>query len=153
MDMTGERQIAAKREAVWAALNDPEVLKACIPGCETLEKTSDNQMTATAAVKLGPVAARFSGKLNMSDLDPPNGYKLSGEGQGGPAGAAKGGAEVKLADKDGGTLLTYTMMAQVLTKGFRADILRRTMCFALFWHALDIIWVAVFTIVYLMGVL
>ncbi len=113
MDMTGERQIAAKREAVWAALNDPEVLKACIPGCETLEKTSDTQMTATAAVKLGPVAARFSGKLNLSDLDPPNGYKLSGEGQGGPAGAAKGGAEVHLADKDGGTLLTYVVKAQV----------------------------------------
>ena len=113
MDMTGERQIAAKREAVWAALNNPEVLKACIPGCETLEKTSDTQMTATAAIKLGPVAARFSGKLYLSDLDPPNGYKLSGEGQGGPAGAAKGGAEVHLADKDGGTLLTYTVKAQV----------------------------------------
>ena len=113
MDMSGERQIAAKREAVWAALNDPAVLKACIPGCETLEKTSDTEMTATAAIKLGPVAARFNGKLNLSQLDPPNGYKLSGEGQGGPAGAAKGGAEVKLADKDGGTLLTYTVKAQV----------------------------------------
>ena len=113
MDMTGERQITAPRDAVWAALNDPAVLKACIPGCETLEKTSDTDMTATAAVKLGPVAARFSGKLHLSDLDPPNGYKLSGEGQGGPAGAAKGGAEVRLAEKDGGTLLTYTVKAQV----------------------------------------
>ena len=113
MDMTGERQITAPRDAVWAALNDPAVLKACIPGCETLEKTSDTDMTATAAVKLGPVAARFSGKLHLSDLDPPNGYKLSGEGQGGPAGAAKGGAEVWLAEKDGGTLLTYTVKAQV----------------------------------------
>lgn len=113
MDMTGERQIAAKREDVWAALNDPAVLKACIPGCESLEMTSPNQMTATAAVKLGPVAARFSGKLNLTDLDPPNGYKISGEGQGGPAGAAKGGAEVTLTDRDGGTLMAYTVKAQV----------------------------------------
>jgi uncharacterized protein len=113
MDMTGERQIAASREAVWAALNDPKVLQACIPGCESLEKTSATEMTATAAIRLGPVAARFSGKLHLSDLDPPNGYKLSGEGQGGPAGAAKGGAEVRLEDRDGGTRLSYTVKAQV----------------------------------------
>jgi uncharacterized protein len=113
MDMTGERQIAAPRQAVWAALNDPAVLKACIPGCESLEKTSDTDMIATASVRLGPVAARFSGKLKLSDLDPPNGYKLSGEGQGGPAGAAKGAAEVRLEDRDGGTRLTYVVKAQV----------------------------------------
>ena len=113
MDMTGERQITASREAVWAALNDPAVLKACIPGCETLDKTSETEMMATAAIKLGPVAARFSGRLKLSDLDPPNGYKLSGEGQGGPAGAAKGSAEVRLEEKDGGTLLSYIVKAQV----------------------------------------
>ena len=113
MDMNGERLIAAPRADVWTALNDPEVLKACIPGCDSLEKLSDTQMKATAAIKLGPVAAKFAGKLNLSDLDPPNGYKISGEGQGGPAGFAKGGAEVKLVEEAGGTLLSYTVKAQV----------------------------------------
>jgi carbon monoxide dehydrogenase subunit G len=113
MDMTGERLIPAPKQVVWAALNDPETLRACIPGCETLEKTSDTEMTASAAIKLGPVAAKFSGKLALSDLDPPNGYKLSGEGRGGPAGFAKGSAEVKLADAPEGTLLSYTVSAQV----------------------------------------
>lgn len=113
MDMDGERLIAAPRQAVWAALNDPEVLRACIPGCDSLEKISDTQMKATASIKLGPVAAKFTGKLNLSDLDPPNGYNLSGEGQGGPAGFAKGGAEVRLSDAEGGTLLSYKVKAQV----------------------------------------
>jgi uncharacterized protein len=113
MNMTGERFIAASREAVWAALNDPEVLKACIPGCESIEKLSDTEMTARAAIKLGPVSAKFSGKIALTDLDPPNGYRIGGEGAGGPAGFAKGGAEVKLAEQDGGTLLTYNVEAQV----------------------------------------
>jgi carbon monoxide dehydrogenase subunit G len=113
MNMTGERFIAAPREAVWAGLNDPEVLKACIPGCESIEMISDTQMKAVAAIKLGPVSAKFQGKVTLSDLDPPNGYKISGEGQGGPAGFAKGGAEVRLIDQAQGTLLSYTVDAQV----------------------------------------
>jgi hypothetical protein len=113
MDMTGERLIAAPRAKVWAALNDPQMLKDCIPGCDSIEKTSETQMKATASIKLGPVSAKFSGKLNLSDLDPPSGYKISGEGQGGAAGFAKGGAEVRLAEQPGGTLLSYTVQAQV----------------------------------------
>src|ERR1019366_3037039 len=113
MTMNGEVQLAAPREAVWAKLNDPEVLKACIPGCEELEKTEDNGFRAVAKMKVGPVSARFKGRVTLSDLDPPNGYKISGEGEGGVAGFAKGGATVGLADKDGGTLLTYNVEAQI----------------------------------------
>ena len=92
MTMNGEVQLAAPREAVWEKLNDPAVLKACIPGCEELEKTDDGGFRATAKMKVGPVSARFKGKVTLSDLDPPNGYKISGEGEGGVAGFAKGGA-------------------------------------------------------------
>ncbi|HQT65099.1 MAG: carbon monoxide dehydrogenase [Acidocella sp. 20-57-95] len=113
MDMTGERLIAAPREKVWEALNNPEILKQCIPGCETIEKLSDTELKATAAIKLGPIAARFTGNVLLSDLDPPNGYTISGEGQGGVAGFAKGGAQVKLTDEDGGTKLAYTVNAQI----------------------------------------
>ena len=113
MTMNGEVQLAAPREAVWAKLNDAEVLKACIPGCEELEKTDDGGFRATAKMKVGPVSARFKGKVTLSDLDPPNGYKISGEGEGGVAGFAKGGAVVKLAEKDGGTLLSYEVEAQI----------------------------------------
>jgi carbon monoxide dehydrogenase subunit G len=113
MTMNGEVQLAAPREAVWAKLNDPEVLKACIPGCEELEKTEDNGFRAIAKMKVGPVSARFKGKVNLSDLDPPNGYRISGEGEGGVAGFAKGGATVALAEKDGGTLLRYNVEAQI----------------------------------------
>ena len=113
MTMTGEVQLAAPRETVWAKLNDPEVLKVCIPGCETLEMLSDNEFQAVAVNKVGPVKARFKGKVRLSDLDPPNGYRISGEGDGGVAGFAKGGAEVKLTPKDDGTLLTYTVEAQI----------------------------------------
>jgi carbon monoxide dehydrogenase subunit G len=113
MTMNGEVQLAAPREAVWAKLNDPEVLKACIPGCEELEKTEDNGFRAVAKMKVGPVSARFKGRVTLSDLDPPNGYKITGEGEGGVAGFAKGGATVALADKDGGTLLTYNVEAQI----------------------------------------
>ena len=95
MDMTGERRIPAPRETVWQALNDPEVLKASIPGCESLEKLSDNEMKATAAVRIGPISARFTGNVHLTDIDPPNGYTISGEGQGGVAGFAKGGAKVR----------------------------------------------------------
>jgi hypothetical protein len=113
MDMTGERRIPAPRQSVWEALNDPEVLKASIPGCESLEKTSDNQMKATASVKLGPISARFTGNVTLSDIDPPTGYQINGEGQGGVAGFAKGGATVKLADDGAATLLSYEVHAQV----------------------------------------
>jgi hypothetical protein len=113
MTMNGEVQLAAPREAVWAKLNDPEVLKVCIPGCEELEKTEDNGFRVVAKMKVGPVSARFKGRVKLSDLDPPNGYKISGEGEGGVAGFAKGGATVTLAEKDGGTLLTYDVEAQI----------------------------------------
>jgi carbon monoxide dehydrogenase subunit G len=113
MTMSGEQQLAASREAVWAALNNPEVLKACIPGCETLDVTGENEFQAVATNKIGPVKARFKGKVRLTDLDPPNGYKISGEGDGGIAGIAKGGATVTLSDKDGGTLLTYNVEAQI----------------------------------------
>lgn len=113
MDMTGERRIAAPRQVVWSALNDPEVLKASIPGCESLEKLSDTAMKATAAVKIGPISARFAGNVQLADIDAPNGYTISGEGQGGVAGFAKGGAKVRLSDDGGGTLLSYEVHAQV----------------------------------------
>jgi carbon monoxide dehydrogenase subunit G len=114
MDMTGERRIPAPRQTVWDALNDPVVLKASIPGCEDLEKLSDTQMKARAAVKIGPISARFTGNVLLSDLDPPNAYTIGGEGQGGVAGFAKGGAKVHLADDGpGATLLNYEVHAQV----------------------------------------
>ena len=113
MTMSGEQQLPAPREKVWAKLNDTEVLKACIPGCETLDKISDTEFMAVATNKIGPVKATFKGKVTLSDLDPPNGYKISGEGDGGIAGFAKGGASVTLTDKDGGTLLTYNVEAQI----------------------------------------
>jgi len=113
MTMSGEQQLTAQREQVWAALNDPEVLKACIPGCESLEKLSDNEFAAVATNRIGPVKARFKGKVRLTDLDPPNSYKISGEGDGGIAGFAKGGATVTLTDKDGGTLLSYNVEAQI----------------------------------------
>ncbi|WP_158926705.1 carbon monoxide dehydrogenase subunit G [Acidisphaera sp. S103] len=113
MDMTGERRIPAPRQIVWEALNNPEVLKVSIPGCESLEKLDNDQMKATAAVKVGPISARFNGKVQLSDIDPPNGYRISGEGQGGVAGFAKGGANVSLTDDGADTLLSYTVNAQV----------------------------------------
>lgn len=114
MDMTGERRIAAPRQAVWDGLNDTAVLKASIPGCESLEKTGNNQMKAVAAVRLGPISARFNGAVTLSDIDAPNSYTIMGEGQGGVAGFAKGGAKVYLTEADGGaTLLKYAVHAQV----------------------------------------
>ncbi len=113
MDMTGEYRVAAPRQKVWEALNDPDILKQCIPGCEKIEKLSPTELTATVRAKVGPVSARFGGKVTLSDLDPPNGYRISGEGTGGPAGFAKGGATVKLTDDDGGTKLSYVVEANV----------------------------------------
>lgn len=113
MTMNGEYQLAVPPEVVWEKLNDAETLKACIPGCETLDKTSDTEFQAVATVKIGPVKARFKGKVSLSDLDPPNGYKITGQGDGGVAGFAKGGATVKLSPKDGGTLLNYDVEAQI----------------------------------------
>ncbi len=113
MDMTGEFRIPAPRDTVWRALNDPEVLKQSIPGCEEIVKLSDTELTAKVSAKVGPVSARFTGKVTLSDLDPPNGYRISGEGQGGVAGFAKGGAQVRLAEDGGSTVLSYTAQAQV----------------------------------------
>ena len=94
MTMNGQVQLPAKREVVWAKLNDPEVLKSCIPGSEQLEKISEHEFQAIATVKVGPVKARWKGKVRLSDLDPPNSYRISGEGEGGVAGFAKGGAKI-----------------------------------------------------------
>ena len=114
MDMTGERRIPAPRSKVWDALNDPAILKTCIPGCETLDATSPRDLEATAAVRMGPIAARFKGKVHLSEIDEPNGYTISGEGQGGAVGFAKGGARVRLEDEgDLATVLTYEVRAQV----------------------------------------
>jgi carbon monoxide dehydrogenase subunit G len=113
MDMTGERRIPAPRTVVWDALNDTDVLKASIPGCESLEMTGEHEMKATASVKVGPISARFNGKVQLTDIDPPNGYRISGEGQGGVAGFAKGGAQVSLADDGADTVLSYSVNAQV----------------------------------------
>ena len=113
MQMTGEYRIVASREAVWAALNDPAVLRRCIPGCEELEKTSDTGFTAKVKAKVGPVSARFSGAVTLSELNPPESYRISGEGKGGAAGFAKGGATVTLSEDDKETLLRYDVDAQV----------------------------------------
>jgi len=113
MDMTGEYRIAASRERVWAALNDPETLKASLPGCETLEKVSEREFVATVVAKVGPVKAKFNGNVTLSNLNPPQGYTISGEGKGGAAGFAKGGADVRLAEDGDVTVLTYTAKADV----------------------------------------
>lgn len=113
MDMSGEERIAASREVVWAALNNPDILRACIPGCQSLEMASPTEMTATVKVKIGPVSATFTGEVTLSDLNPPAGYKISGEGKGGIAGFAKGGAEVSLAEDGSDTILSYKVDAQI----------------------------------------
>ena len=113
MDMTGEFRIPAPRQRVWEGLNDPQILKECIPGCQTIEKLSDTEFAAKVLAQVGPVRANFAGKVTLSDLDPPQSYTIAGEGSGGVAGFAKGGATVKLTPKDGGTLLSYTVEAQI----------------------------------------
>ena len=114
MTMKGEVSLSADRQTVWQKLNNPEVLKACIPGCQTLDRTGENGFTAVVKLKVGPVSATFKGNVELSDLDPPNGYKISGSGEGGIAGFAKGGASVRLTDiEGGGTLLSYDVEANV----------------------------------------
>jgi carbon monoxide dehydrogenase subunit G len=113
MDMTGTRQIAASRQKVWAALNDPNILKRCITGCESLEMQSPTDMTARVKLVVGPVRATFNGKVRLTDIDPPNGYRIVGEGNGGVAGFAKGSAVVRLTDDGRGTLMTYDVKADV----------------------------------------
>jgi carbon monoxide dehydrogenase subunit G len=114
MNLEGEETIGAPIDKVWAALNDPEVLKACIPGCERLEKASDTQMAATVSLKVGPIKARFAGEVTLLNLNPPHSYTIQGEGKGGIAGFAKGGADVVLKELGPDqTLLTYTVNADV----------------------------------------
>jgi carbon monoxide dehydrogenase subunit G len=113
MEMTGEFRIPAPRQRVWEALNDPEILKQSIPGCQTLEKVSDTEFNGKVVASVGPVRATFGGKVRLSDLDPPQSYTISGEGSGGVAGFAKGGAKVNLAEDGGATVLHYEVQAQV----------------------------------------
>lgn len=113
MVLSGEVKLNASRDLLWKMLFDPDILKVCIPGCEALEKIDNSTFQAVAKIKVGPVAARFKGKVSLEDLDPPSGCKIVGQGEGGVAGFAKGGATVTLAEDDGGTLLTYSVEAQI----------------------------------------
>ncbi|OJU01117.1 MAG: carbon monoxide dehydrogenase [Rhizobium sp. 63-7] len=113
MDMTGEERIAAPREAVWAALNDPEILKQCIPGCQSLEMKSPTELSAVVKIRIGPVSASFTGDVILSNINAPESYTISGEGKGGIAGFAKGGADVTLKDEGAETLLVYDVKAQI----------------------------------------
>jgi uncharacterized protein len=113
MELTGERLIPASVETTWTALNNPEVLKACIAGCESLDRTGDDAFSAVVAVKVGPVSARFKGNLKMTDVKAPNSYTIQFEGQGGVAGFGKGSADVSLAPEQAQTRLKYTARAQV----------------------------------------
>jgi len=113
MKMAAEQRIAAPRQRVWEALNDPEILRASIPGCQSLERESDVRYTATVEVKVGPIGARFKGAVSFEDLSPPTGYTLILEGNGGIAGTVKGSAKVRLSEQAGGTLISYEVDAQV----------------------------------------
>ena len=113
MEMSGQQRIAAARDRVWAALNDPDILKQCIPGCQELTKEGDNAFSAKVRAKVGPVSANFTGQVTLSDMVPPESYTISGEGKGGAAGFAKGGAKVSLAEDGDGTLLSYDVEAKV----------------------------------------
>lgn len=113
MQLSGEQKIHASRQAVWAGLNDPDVLRRSIPGCVSLERLADDRMQAVVEVKIGPIGARFNGAVTLSDLVPPESYTISGEGQGGTVGNAKGGAKVRLTEAADGTLLSYDVEAQV----------------------------------------
>lgn len=113
MDMTGEYRIPAPREQVWAALNDPDILRQAIPGCDELVKHSDTELEAKVTAKVGPVKAKFGGNVRLENVNPPVGYSIVGEGKGGAAGFAKGGADVSLAEDGDGTILTYSAKAEV----------------------------------------
>ncbi|UTW52415.1 carbon monoxide dehydrogenase subunit G [bacterium SCSIO 12827] len=113
MDLKDQRRIAAPREAVFAALNDPEILAKAIPGCESLDKVSDTEFAAVVTAKVGPVRAKFNGQVTLSDLNPPESYTITGEGKGGAAGFAKGGAVITLVEDGDGTLLNYEVKADV----------------------------------------
>ncbi len=113
MDLTGEQRIAASRDIVWAALNDPEILRQCIPGCQSLEMKSPTEFAATVKIKIGPVSATFSGEVTLSNINAPESYTISGEGKGGIAGFAKGGADVALREDGLETLLRYDVNAQI----------------------------------------
>ncbi len=114
MLLEDQQKINASPQIVFAALNDPSILKECIPGCDTLEKTSETEMTATITLKIGPVKAKFAGQVTLSNINPPKGYTISGQGKAGPAGHAKGGADVTLIEEaDGSTLLKYDVKADV----------------------------------------
>ena len=113
VNMDGEERIDAPIGKVWEALNDPEILKACIPGCESLDKKSERELAATVALKIGPIKARFNGEVELKNLKPPHSYTIEGEGKGGIAGFAKGGADVALKEDGDGTILSYTAKADV----------------------------------------
>ena len=113
MEMKGEQFVPASQADTWAALNDPEILKACVPGCESIERVSDNEFAVLMTARVGPVAAKFKGKLTLSNLKPPQSYSIAFEGQGGVAGFGKGGAHVQLAPESEGTRLTYQVKANV----------------------------------------
>lgn len=113
MRMASEQRVAAPKQKVWESLNDPEILRASIPGCQSLDKESDTRFTATVEVKVGPIGARFKGAVTLADIDAPNGYTLLLEGNGGIAGSMKGAAKVKLIDDAGGTIVAYDVEAQV----------------------------------------
>jgi len=113
MRLTGEQRIAATREEVWRALNDPDILHQCIPGCTSLDRESGDRFKATVEIKVGPIGARMNGVVTLSELRPPSSYRITGEGQGGTAGFARGSADISLSEDNGGTLLNYSVDAQV----------------------------------------
>ena len=116
MELSDQQFIAAGPADVYAALNDPEILKQCIPGCDELEKQGDTKLIAKITLKIGPIKATFDGEVELSNLNPPHGYTISGQGSGGAAGYAKGSADVALEEKDGGTMLSYDVKAQISGK-------------------------------------
>lgn len=113
MEIQADQLLAADRETIWALLNDPEVLKECIPGCEALEANNPTHMTATVALKVGPVKARFNGSVDLIELNSPISYAIVGEGKGGIAGFAKGRADVSLSEQENGTLLSYKVSVNI----------------------------------------
>ena len=113
MELSGEYELSIQRERVWELLNDPAVLKACIPGCEELVSENPDEYAATVVLKIGPIKAKFNGEVALSDKIHPESFKISGEGKGGVAGFAKGSADVSLAETDGGTTLSYVVHADV----------------------------------------